>query len=552
MLRNSVGWRDRLARLRGSSVLLDLRRYDAALGEIGALGAELATLTVPELRARAGRVRDGAAAGQPQVALRSELFALARELSHHLLGMRPFDEQIVAALAMDEGAIVEMQTGEGKTLAAVMPAALNALAGRGVHVLTFNDYLARRDAEWMAPLYQGLGLSVAFVQHGMARAERQQAYRADVTYVTAKEAGFDYLRDRLVRHAGELVHRPFHLALVDEADSILIDEARVPLVVAGAVTHGHPKSQRIAELVAGLTPGVHFDTDEYGRDVELTEAGIDHVERTIGCGTLHDESNLALLTDVNCALHARVLLRRDVDYLVRNGRIGVIDEHTGRVVADRHWPDGLQAALEAKEGLAAQPDGRILGSVTLQHFLRSYPHLCGMTGTARAAAAELDETYGRRVVVIPTHRPLIRIDRPDVIYKDRAAKERAVVAEVVAAHATGRPVLVGTLTVEESARVAAALRDAGVVCAVLNAKNDEAEARIIAGRARAARSRFRRTWPAAAPTSSWSGLRRGRTRPGWNSPACMSSARTGTRAAASTCSCAAAPGARAIPASRVS
>ena len=225
---------------------------------------------------------------------------------------------------------------------------------------------------------------------------------------------------------------------------------------------------------------MHFDTDEYGRDVELTEAGIDHVERTIGCGNLHDESNLALLTDVNCALHARVLLRRDVDYLVRDGRIGVIDEHTGRVVADRHWPDGLQAALEAKEGLAAQPDGRILGSITLQHFLRSYPRLCGMTGTARAAAAELDETYGRRVVVIPTHRPLIRIDRPDVIYTNRAAKERAVVAEVVAAHATGRPVLVGTLTVEESARVAGALRDAGVVCAVLNAKNDEAEARIVA------------------------------------------------------------------------
>ena len=394
--------------------------------------------------------------------------------------MRPFDVQIVAALAMDEGAIVEMQTGEGKTLAAVMPAAFNALAGRGVHVLTFNDYLARRDAEWMAPLYQGLGLSVAFVQNGMARADRQQAYRADVTYVTAKEAGFDYLRDRLARHVAELVHRPFHMALVDEADSILIDEARVPLVVAGAVSRSHPTSGRIAELTAALTPGVHFDTDEYGRDVELTEAGIDHVERTIGCGNLHDESNLALLTDINCALHARVLLRRDVDYLVRDGRIGVIDEHTGRVVADRHWPDGLQSALEAKEGLAAQPDGRILGSITLQHFLRSYPRLCGMTGTARAAAAELDETYGRRVVVIPTHRPLIRIDRPDVIYANRAAKERAVVAEVIAAHATGRPVLVGTLTVEESARVADALGDAGVACAVLNAKNDEAEARIVA------------------------------------------------------------------------
>ena len=481
MLRNPIRWRDRLAQMRGASVLLDLSRYEAAVREIDALGVGMAALTAAELGARARRAREAAAGGRPLSELRSELFALTRELSRHRLGMRPFDEQVVAALSMDEGAIVEMQTGEGKTLAAVMPAAFNALAGRGVHVLTFNDYLARRDAEWMAPVYQGLGLSVAFVTQGMARADRQQAYRADVTYVTAKEAGFDYLRDRLVRNVSELVHRPFHMALVDEADSILIDEARAPLVVAGAVSRTHPTSQRIAELTAGLTRGVHFDTDEYGRDVELTEAGIDYVERAVGCGNLHDESNLALLTDVNCALHARVLLRRDVDYLVRDGRIGVIDEHTGRVVADRHWPDGLQAALEAKEGLAARPDGRILGSITLQHFLRSYPRLCGMTGTARAAAGELDETYGRQVVVIPTHRPLIRTDHPDRIYASRAAKERAVVADVIAAHATGRPVLVGTLTVEESARVALALSEAGVACSVLNAKHDEAEARIVAG-----------------------------------------------------------------------
>ena len=367
--------------------------------------------------------------------------------------MRPFDVQIVAALAMDEGAIVEMQTGEGKTLAAVMPAAFNALAGRGVHVLTFNDYLARRDAEWMAPLYQGLGLSVAFVQQGMARADRQQAYRADVTYVTAKEAGL-----RLpARPPGPARRRAGAPALPHGAGGRggLHPDRRGPRP-AGHRRRGEPQPSDLAAASPSwppaLTPGVHFDTDEYGRDVELTEAGIDHVERTLGCGNLHDESNLPLLTDINCALHARVLLRRDVDYLVRDGRIGVIDEHTGRVVADRHWPDGLQAALEAKEGLAARPDGRILGSITLQHFLRSYPRLCGMTGTARAAAAELDETYGRRVVVIPTHRPLIRIDHPDVIFANRAAKERAVVAEVIAAHATGRPVLVGTLTVEESAR----------------------------------------------------------------------------------------------------
>jgi preprotein translocase subunit SecA len=461
-------------------VVLDLRRFEPELDAINARGPALAGLTDGQLRQRAREARAAAAAGQPLAGLRADFYALARELSHRRLGLRPFDEQIVAGLAMDRGAIVEMQTGEGKTLAAVTPAALQALAGRGVHVLTFNDYLARRDAEWMAPLYDALGLSIGFVHQGMPRADRQAAYRADVTYVTAKEAGFDSLRDCLVRHVRELVHRPFHMALVDEADSILIDEARAPLVVAGAVSRGQPLSRRIAELIATLTRGLHFDSDEYGRDVELTEAGIDHIERTLGCGTLHDEANLALLTDVNCALHAHVLLRRDVDYLVRDGRIAVIDEHTGRVVADRHWPDGLQAALEAKEGLAAQPDGRILGSITLQHFLRRYPMLCGMTGTARAAAAELDETYGRHVVVIPTHETMIRADRDDVIYRTRAAKERAVIREVASAHATGRPVLVGTLTVEESERLATGLRDAGVAGAVLNARNDAAEARIVA------------------------------------------------------------------------
>ena len=333
MLRNSVGWRDRLARLRGSSVLLDLRRYDAALGAIGALGAEMATLTVPELHARAGRVRDAAAAGQPLVALRAELFALARELSRHLLGMRPFDEQIVAALAMDEGAIVEMQTGEGKTLAAVMPAALKALAGRGVHVLTFNDYLARRDAEWMGPIYRGLGLSVAFVQQGMTRGPARRPIapmsptspprrRASITCAICsrperRRSGAPALPLRARRRSGLAADR------------------------RGARAAGHRRrgshrrpsaSPRLAALVASLTPGVHFDTDEYGRDVELTEAGHRARRAELGCGSLHAEANLALLTELNCALHARALLRRDVDYIVRDGRIGVVDEFTGRVV----------------------------------------------------------------------------------------------------------------------------------------------------------------------------------------------------------------------------
>ncbi len=347
--------------------------------------------------------------------------------------------QIVAGLALERGAVVEMQTGEGKTLTAVMPSALHALTGRGVHVLTFNDYLARRDAEWMGPIYRMLGLSVGYVQHGMTLAQRRASYLADVTYVTAKEAGFDHLRDLLVYDQADLVHRPFHSAIVDEADSLMIDEARVPLVIAGSAGGGESRAAELARVVAALLPDVHFTTDEYGRDINLTEAGIEHVERTLACGSLHGDDNYRLLTELNCALHARALLLRDVDYIVRNSRIAIVDEFTGRVVDDRHWPDGLQAALEAKEGLEPKTQGRILGSITLQHFLRLYPRLGGMTGTAQAAADELRQFYGVEVVVVPTHRPMIRIDHPDLVFTHRDAKERALVEEVRAANLRGRP-----------------------------------------------------------------------------------------------------------------
>jgi preprotein translocase subunit SecA len=404
-----------------------------------------------------------------------------REAAARTLGLRPFDEQVIAALALHEGRVVEMATGEGKTLAAVMPAALAALPGAGVHVLTFNDYLARRDAEWMGPVYAFLGLSVGWIQGASTREERRRAYSADVTYVTAREAGFDHLRDALATDKELLVHRPLHLALVDEADSLLIDEARVPLVIAGAVEGRASSGERLAAVVAALEPGRHFDTDEYARDVELTEAGLLRVEEALGCGSLHTEDNYALLTELNCALHARVLLRRDVDYIVRDGRIEIVDELTGRVAEGRHWPDGLQAALEAKEGLARRTDGAILGSITLQHFLGLYPRLCGMTGTAQDAARELFETYGLRVAVVPPHRPRRRVDHPDLVFTHRQAKEDALVAEIGAAYAARRPVLVGTLTVAESERLAERLRAAGVPCAVLNARHDAEEAGIVAG-----------------------------------------------------------------------
>ena len=478
-IRNRVGFRERVAGLQGRPVDYDLSRFEAPLGAINSLEPSLARLDDAQLQDRGRALRGRVDHGTRLHEVRDECFALAREAARRTVGLRPFDVQVLAALALHEGSIVEMQTGEGKTLAAVLPASLNALTGLGVHVLTFNDYLARRDAEWMGPIYRLLGLSVGFVQERMPARERREAYAADVTYVTAKEAGFDHLRDLLAKDVSALVHRPFNFVLVDEADSLLIDEARSPLVIAG---HGRRETscgRQLAGVIAGLTPGLHFDLDEYARDVELTEAGIDVVERALRRGRLHDEGNYRLLTEVNCALHARALLRKNVDYIVRGGRVQIVDEFTGRVVHDRHWPDGLQAAVEAKEGLEREPDGEILGTVAIQHFLNAYPRLCGMTGTARDAAWEMHELYGARTVVVPTNRPCIRTDHPDVVFAHREAKERAVVEEVRASHATGRPVLVGTLTVEESERMADRLRAAGVPCEVLNARNDEAEAAIV-------------------------------------------------------------------------
>jgi preprotein translocase subunit SecA len=480
MIRNVIGFEERLARLRGSSIDLDLSCYDRALAAIADLEPSLGTLSDTELTNEGRKLAGEARGGTSLSSLQERAFALVREIARRTVDLRPHDVQVVAGLALHEGKVVEMQTGEGKTLAAVMPAFLNALTGEGVHVLTFNDYLARRDAEWMGPIYRALGLSVAFVQAGMPPPERRTAYLADVTYVTAKEAGFDHLRDLLAREAGEVVHRAFHFALVDEADSILVDEARVPLVIAGSVERAGSSVERMAQVVAGLTPGADFDTDEYGRDVELTEAGIAHVEATLGCGSLHAGGNLDSLTELNCALHARVLLQRDVDYIVRDRRIQLVDEFTGRVVRDRHWPDGLHAALEAKEGLPRSADGRILGSIALQHFLGLYPRLCGMTGTTQGAAREVAELYGLRVLVVPTHRPVVRRDAPDVVFTHREAKEKAVVEEIRRVHACGRPLLVGTLTIEESERLAELLRASGIACEVLNAWSDAREARIVA------------------------------------------------------------------------
>jgi len=471
----------RLKKWRGvERVEEDLAPYEQALREINRQGEDLARKKDERLREIAASLRERARGGATSGDLLVEVFALAREAADRALGLRPFDVQMMAGVALHRGKLVEMQTGEGKTLAAVAPACLNALAGRGVHILTFNDYLARRDAAWMGPVYRFLGLSVGAVQEGMSADARRAAYAADVTYATAKEAGFDFLRAQLCRAPGEMVHRPFNFAIVDEADSILIDEARVPLVIAGERLSSQTSPYRIAEVVAALAQGEDWETDENDRNASLTERGVDRVEAALGCGDLYAAENYLLLIEVNQSLHARALLRRDVDYIVRDSRIELVDEFTGRVMDDRRWPDGLQAALEAKEGLPVRPGGRILGSITLQHFLKHYPGLCGMTATAQPAAEELEDFYGLKVVPIPPNRPCVREDLPDVIFTHKDAKHRALIAEISRTHAAGRPVLVGTSSVEESESLARKLSEAGVACRALNAKNDEAEAEIIA------------------------------------------------------------------------
>jgi preprotein translocase subunit SecA len=418
--------------------------------------------------------------GVPAENLLVEAFALVCEASRRVLEMRPFDVQLAAALAMHNGNLAEMQTGEGKTLAAVLPAYLNALSGEGVHILTFNDYLARRDALWMGPVYRFLGLSVAFVREGMSIRQRQKAYAADIVYVTAREAGFDFLRDQQCTNKESLVLRNLQFAIVDEADSILIDEARVPLVIAGAVLVTGFDPCKLARLVRRMEKGKDFYIDEYARDVNFTDKGLDRVERFLRCGSLHDPQNNQLLAAANLALQAEILLKRDIDYIVREGNIELVDAFTGRVADNRRWPYGLQTAVEAKEGVELQPEGMILGSITLQHFLKLYGRMAGMTATAKTAEEDFVEFYGLKVVVIPPNKPCIRIDHPDVVFTHKEAKTAALLEEIAAVHATGRPLLVGTASVEESEQLSSALQEKGIGCSVLNAKNDEAEAAIVA------------------------------------------------------------------------
>ncbi|WP_406080526.1 accessory Sec system translocase SecA2 [Micromonospora sp. NBC_00858] len=409
-----------------------------------------------------------------------EICAVGREAARRGLDQRPYDVQLLGAMALLSGKVAEMATGEGKTLTAAIAAYGHVRLGNGpVHVLTVNDYLARRDAQWMEPVYTLLGLTVGWVNEASTPQERRDAYSCDVTYVSVSEAGFDYLRDQLVTDVADRVQPSLTTAIVDEADSIMIDEARVPMVLAGAVPGEQDPVHAAAALMRGLRKGRHYTVAEDGRSVAFTAAGLAAVEAKLGID-LYDEDHVAQLSAVNVALHAHALLHRDVDYIVREGSVELIDEMRGRVAQRRRWPDGLQAAVEAKEGLDATAEGEVLGTIAIQAFIALYPKVCGMTATAVLVGDQLREFFGLEVAVIPPNTPCVREDEPDRIYATRAEKDEALIDEIRRCHAEGRPVLVGTLDVKESEGLAAGLNAAGVPCVVLNAKNDDEEAAIIA------------------------------------------------------------------------
>jgi len=465
-----------LSRLQPGSVRDPGRGYDSIMQQINSLRAQLRKEDDTQLRFRAQRMRDLAW----DDAMLVEALALAAEQAERILGMHMFDVQLLGALLMTESKVAEMQTGEGKTLAAVPAASALALASGGVHVLTANDYLAKRDASWMGDVYRSLGLTVGYITQQMPAEERREMYACDVVYATPNEVGFDFLRDQLCLDPGGLVHQPFRSALFDEVDSILIDEARIPLVIAGGDMTPPELAYRCAAIARMLRPNFDYGVDEYARNVVLRNPGAANVERALHCGNLYDLRNGHLLTAILDALHAQTLLRRDVDYLVKNNAIELVDEFKGRIAENRRWAAGLQTAVEAKENLPLKKQGQILGSITLENLAGLYPRICGMTGTAATQAAEFFKIYGLEVVAIPTNRPVIRVDEKDILFRTKAEKESALIEEIAGVHATGRPILVGTASVAESERLSALLRQAAIRHHVLNARNDEAEAQIIA------------------------------------------------------------------------
>jgi preprotein translocase subunit SecA len=458
----------------------EIKRLAPRLDQVNGLEPTFQKMSDADLRGQTVRLRERIGAGEPLDDLLPEAFAACREAARRTLGMRHFDVQLIGGLALHEGKIAEMKTGEGKTLVATLAAVLNALPGKGVHVVTVNDYLARRDAEWMGEIYRFLGISVGTIQHDMRDLARQQAYGCDITYGTNNEFGFDYLRDNMKYSLDHYVQRGHNFGIVDEVDSILIDESRTPLIISGPSEESTDKYYQINVIIPRLREEEDYTIDEKSRTVALTESGISKAEKLLNVDNLFDPVNMEIVHHINQALKAHTLFKRDIDYIVKDGEVIIIDEFTGRQMPGRRWSDGLHQAVEAKEGVKIANENQTLATITFQNYFRLYKKLSGMTGTADTEAAEFQQIYKLPVMVIPTNRPMIRTEFPDVIYRTSREKFDAVVEEIAQCHERGQPVLVGTISIENSERASRMLKKRGIKHNVLNAKYHEKEAEIVA------------------------------------------------------------------------
>jgi preprotein translocase subunit SecA len=456
------------------------KRLEEYVRLVNSFEPETEELSDAQLRAKTDEFKQRLADGEPPDDLIPEAFALVREAAKRTIGQRHFDVQIMGGVVLHEGKIAEMKTGEGKTLVSTLPAYLNALEGQGVHLVTVNDYLAKRDSEWMGPIYRALGLSVGLIQTQMSPEQRRPAYAADITYGTNNEFGFDYLRDNMAMQTEDMVQRGHHFAIVDEVDSILIDEARTPLIISGMVADSAEWYQRFARMGPRLHRDVDYEVDEQKRTVSVLEPGVEKVEKELGVENLFDHVNTPLVHYLYNAIRAKELYKRDVDYLVTQGEVKIVDEFTGRVLEGRRYSEGLHQAIEAKESVRIKEENQTLATITIQNYFRMYEKLAGMTGTARTQAREFEEVYKLSVNEAPTNRPMIRADQQDLIYKTEDAKWRAVTEDIVERNEQGQPVLVGTVSIEKSERLSGYLNRRGIPHHVLNAKQHEKEAMIVA------------------------------------------------------------------------
>ena len=458
----------------------DIKKLEKTVEKINAFTDSVAKLSDEQLQAKTEEFKNRLANGETLDDLLPEAYAVVREASSRVLGMRHFDVQLMGGVILHQGRIAEMKTGEGKTLVATLPVYLNALTGKGVHVITVNDYLATRDSQQMGKLYNFLGLSVGLIVHGLDFEERKAAYSADITYGTNNEFGFDYLRDNMVMHPQNMVQRELNYALVDEVDSILIDEARTPLIISGVAEKPKDYYTMVSKIIPRLKLDQDYTVDEKAKNVVLTEEGVSHVEKLLGINNLSDESNMELAHHVNQGLRAHVIMHRDRDYVVKDGQVIIVDEFTGRLMFCRRYSEGLHQAIEAKEGVKIEKESQTLATITFQNYFRMYNKLAGMTGTAKTEEDEFRGIYGMDVVVIPTNKPVVREDRPDVVYRTQLGKYKAIVEKVVERYEAGQPVLVGTVSIQISELISELLRRRGIPHQVLNAKYHEKEAEIVA------------------------------------------------------------------------